>query len=95
MLYLYDPAGEAFGETEGLALHKYQGYLSGLIFLIDPFTIPAVRLEYQDRLSRRARYPEAQRDCRSRTPCRRIFISLEEHFGQSRIVPPQGCRSPS
>jgi hypothetical protein len=85
VLYLYDPAGEAFGETEGLVLHKYQGYLSGLIFLIDPFTIPAVRLEYQDRLSgvRDALKPSA---LPAEDALSRIFISLEEHFGQSKTV---------
>ena len=50
LLYMYDPAGEAFGETEGLQLHKYQDYLSGLVFLIDPFSIPEVREIYADRL---------------------------------------------
>jgi len=85
VLYLYDPAGEAFGETEGLILHKYQGYLSGLIFLIDPFTIPAVQLEYQDRLpgAREALKPSA---LPAEDALARIFISLEEHFGQSKTA---------
>lgn len=85
VLYLYDPAGEAFGETEGLVLHKYQGYLSGLIFLIDPFTIPAVQFDYQDRLSgvRDALKPSA---LPAEDALARIFISLEEHFGQSKTA---------
>src|SRR6185369_6540761 len=80
VLYLYDPAGEAFNETEGLVLHRYQEYLSGLIFLIDPFTIPAVNAEYADRL-------ESVRDALqpSKLPIEdalaRILISMEEHFG--------------
>ncbi len=80
VLYLYDPAGEAFNETEGLVLHRYQEYLSGLAFLIDPFTIPAVCEEYEDRLEsvREALQP-------SRLPIEdalgRILISMEEHFG--------------
>ncbi|HSK80660.1 MAG TPA: hypothetical protein VLQ45_29670 [Thermoanaerobaculia bacterium] len=80
VLYLYDPAGEAFNETEGLVLHRYQAYLSGLIFLIDPFTIPAVCEEYADRL-------ESVRDALkpSTLPVEdalaRILISMEEHFG--------------
>jgi hypothetical protein len=80
LLYLYDPAGETFGETEGLVLHKYQRYLSGLVFLIDPFTIPAVQQEYADRLSR----VEAGLKP-SKMPVEdafaRILIGLEEHFG--------------
>lgn len=80
VLYLYDPAGEAFNETEGLVLHRYQSYLSGLIFLIDPFTIPAVRAEYAELL-------ESVRDALqpSKLPIEdalgRILISMEEHFG--------------
>ncbi len=80
LLYLYDPAGEAFGETEGLLLHKYQEYLSGLVFLVDPFSIPAVTDEYHDRL------PAVESGLKpSRLPIEdalsRIVISLEEHFG--------------
>ncbi len=80
LLYLYDPAGEAFGETEGLQLHKYQDYLSGLVFLIDPFSIPEVREIYADRLPRveKALKP-------SQLPAEdafaRILIGMEEHFG--------------
>lgn len=50
LVYFYDPAGEAFEGADGLILHKYQDYLSGVIFLIDPFSLPAVRDEYADRL---------------------------------------------
>jgi hypothetical protein len=80
VLYLYDPAGEAFNETAGLVLHRYQAYLSGLIFLIDPFTIPVVCAEYADQL-------ESVRDALqpSKLPIEdalaRILISMEEHFG--------------
>ncbi len=79
LLYLYDPAGEAFGETEGLVLHKYQEYLSGLVFLVDPFSIPAVADEYHDRL------PAVEGGLKpSRLPIEdalsRILISLEENF---------------
>ncbi|HSK80662.1 MAG TPA: hypothetical protein VLQ45_29680 [Thermoanaerobaculia bacterium] len=80
LLYLYDPAGEAFGETEGLQLHKYQDYLSGLIFLIDPFSIQEVREIYADRLPR---VESALKP--SQLPAEdafaRILIGMEEHFG--------------
>ena len=80
VLYLYDPAGEAFGETEGLVLHKYQEYLSGLIFLVDPFSIPAVLREYDDRLPavRGALKPS---ELPIEDALSRILISLEENFG--------------
>jgi hypothetical protein len=83
VLYLYDPAGEAFNEIEGMVLHRYQEYLSGLVFLIDPFTIPAVRAEYSDRM---AAVESALNP--SRLPVEdalsRILISLEENFGLTR-----------
>ena len=83
VLYLYDPAGEAFNETEGMVLHRYQEYLSGLVFLIDPFTIPEVRAEYSDRL------PAVENALSpSKLPVEdalsRILISLEENFGLAR-----------
>lgn len=80
VLYLYDPAGEAFNETEGLVLHKYQEYLSGLIFLIDPFTIPAVQAEYEDRL-RSVRDALKPSSLPVEDALSRILISMEEHFG--------------
>jgi len=80
LLYLYDPAGEAFSETEGLQLHKYQDYLSGLVFLIDPFAVPEVRDIYADRL---AKVESALKP--SQLPAEdafaRVLIGMEEHFG--------------
>jgi hypothetical protein len=80
LLYLYDPAGEAFRSTAELALQKYQGYLSGLIFLIDPFSIEEVRNLYSDRLPR---VQDALKP--SVLPAEdvfaRILIGLEEHWG--------------
>jgi hypothetical protein len=80
LLYLYDPAGETFGETEGLILHKYQQYLSGLVFLIDPFAVPEVRDIYADRL------PAVENSLKpskllTEDAFARILIGLEEHFG--------------
>lgn len=46
MLYLYDPAGEAFLDSQELIPHKFLGYLSGIILLVDPFAIPAVYEKY-------------------------------------------------
>jgi hypothetical protein len=79
VLYLYDPAGEAFDGREDLVEHKYQGYLSGLVFLIDPFSIPAVAADYRDRL------PAVEGQLKpSLLPVEdvlsRIVINLEEHF---------------
>ena len=38
-------------EVAGLVLHRYQAYLSGLIFLVDPFTFPDVREAYAEKLA--------------------------------------------
>jgi hypothetical protein len=80
VLYLYDPAGEAFADTQGTGLHKYQEYLSGLVFLVDPFAIPAVADEYREQL---AAHADALRP--STVPVEdtfaRILIGMEEFFG--------------
>lgn len=80
VLYLYDPAGEAFADTQGTGLHKYQAYLSGLVFLVDPFAIPAVADEYGTQL---AAHADALRP--STVPVEdtfaRILIGMEEFFG--------------
>lgn len=80
VLYLYDPAGEAFADNQGTGLHKYQEYLSGLVFLVDPFAIPAVADEYRAQL---AAHTDALRP--SEVPIEdtfaRILIGMEEFFG--------------
>jgi hypothetical protein len=80
VLYLYDPAGEAFADTQGTVLHRYQEYLSGLVFLVDPFAIPAVEEEYRTQL---AAHEDALRP--STVPVEdtfaRILIGMEEFFG--------------
>ncbi len=79
LLYLYDPAGEAFTGTDGLVLHKFQGYSSGMIFLIDLFAIPAVQAEYSSELA-----PVQANLKPSVLPTEdalsRVLISMEEHF---------------
>lgn len=80
LLYVYDPAGEAFLDSEEMVLHRYQSYLSGLVFLIDPFSIPRVRVEYHDLLEEKGEPLQP-----SRMPVEdalaRLLLSLEENFG--------------
>lgn len=45
-LYLYDPAGEAFSAEANLVPHGFLNYCSGILFLIDPFSIAAVQQAY-------------------------------------------------
>lgn len=80
LLYLYDPAGEAYVDAEDLVLHKYQGHLTGLIFLIDPFSIPEVRRMYQDRLSAVAPVLKPS-TLLIEDALDRILITMESHFG--------------
>lgn len=42
VLYLYDAAGEAWDSSSMLLRHAYQNQLTGVLFLIDPFSLPAV-----------------------------------------------------
>lgn len=83
LLYLYDPAGEAYAEVENLVLHKFQGYLSGCIFLVDPFSIPYVRQSYRDELVGTENAikpgPLPLEDALSR-----VILSMEEHYGLSK-----------
>jgi Double-GTPase 2 len=44
ILYVYDPAGEIFQSHSGLGHQDYYSYTHGILFLIDPFSLPAVRL---------------------------------------------------
>ena len=51
LLYFYDSAGEAFASTQNLVQHKFYDYFHGLIFVIDPFSIPDVSFNYQKQLA--------------------------------------------
>lgn len=88
LLYFYDPAGEAFDGVEGLILHKYQDYFSGMIFLIDPFSLLAVREEYAELLQAAATAikPSA---LPAEDALSRVLINLEQNFelGKTARIP--------
>jgi hypothetical protein len=48
-VYLYDPPGEVFSDSQHLSKQRYYAYSDGLIFLIDPWTLPAFRRRWQKR----------------------------------------------
>jgi hypothetical protein len=52
LLYFYDSAGEAFASTQHLALHKFYDYFNGLVFIIDPFSIPDIQFEYESQMAK-------------------------------------------
>jgi hypothetical protein len=83
VFYLYDPAGEAFETAGALADHKYYGFSSGCIFLIDPFSLPEVRQSYSAQLREMEAAvkpgPSAVDDTLNR-----MVLSLEENFGLSK-----------
>jgi len=83
VFYLYDPAGEAFETAGALAEHKYYGFSSGCIFLIDPFSLPEVRRSYEAQLTEMGSAvkpgPSAVDDTLNR-----MVLSLEENFGLSK-----------
>ena len=51
LMFFYDSAGEAFSSTQHLSQHKFYDYFHGLIFIIDPFSIPEIHGQYKNQLS--------------------------------------------
>lgn len=41
LAYVYDPAGEVFGSIAHTEEQKYYEYIDGILFVVDPFAIPA------------------------------------------------------
>jgi hypothetical protein len=66
-----------------MILHKYQEYFTGMIFLIDPFSLPLIREEYRGRIETclGALKPS---DLSVEDTLSRLLISLEESFGLSK-----------
>lgn len=50
VLYFYDAAGEAFHENKELQTHHFYGFYHGFVIIIDPFSIPELLMEYEDRI---------------------------------------------
>lgn len=50
LLYVYDPAGELFQQTDEMRTQGYFDYVTGIIFLIDPFSLPQVRNKFEREL---------------------------------------------
>ena len=89
LIYMYDAAGEIFEDMDPLRHHKYFEYLSGIFFLIDPFSIPVIKQEYEAELSNYYKNvspseepPHAIYD--------RMIINLEQHKGQKKVLLQEG-----
>lgn len=50
LVHLYDPAGEAYQKSDALRLHRYFSHARGVILVLDPFSIPRTRDEYEREL---------------------------------------------
>ncbi len=81
LFYIYDPAGEAYedGAAEDLSAHLYYEYLSGLVMIIDPFSIPAVRRMFEKELS--TTWSEVKpSQLHLEDALNRMLLTLEESF---------------
>lgn len=79
-LYLFDVAGEAFDSEERLGEAGFHEYLSGLLFLVDPFALPAVRARHADVLAAGGAGLAASESLPLDT-LGRILNTLEQTFG--------------
>jgi hypothetical protein len=50
LLYIYDPAGEVYTNSETLGRQEFYSYTHGIIFLIDPFSLPQVVVDFKEEL---------------------------------------------
>lgn len=75
-LFLYDPSGEVFRESDNLPEQAYHEHSSGYLLLVDPFTIPAVKQNYSaDELDLIRPSLESPMDVLNH-----FLIGLQEHF---------------
>ena len=83
LMYIYDPSGEAYQSTENLSEHRYHEYLSGMILIIDPFSIPAVRRNYDRELSKTWSSVNPS-TLKVEDALSRVILTMEESFGLSK-----------
>lgn len=50
LLYVYDAAGELYQQTETLRRAEYYSYTHGVLFLVDPFSLPQVKSDFDSEL---------------------------------------------
>ncbi len=82
LLYVYDPAGEAYNSVNDVSSHNYNEYMSGMIFIIDPFSFDEVKSKYKTVLSQKNEIAASKlsvEDALTRT-----LLALEESYGLSK-----------
>lgn len=83
LMYIYDPSGEAYQSTENLLDHRYHEYLSGMVLIIDPFSISAVRRNYEYELSKNWDSVNPSQ-LKVDDALSRVILTMEESFGLSK-----------
>ena len=89
LIYMYDAAGEIFEDLDSLRHHKYFEYLSGIFFLIDPFSIPVIKQEYESELSKYYKNVLPSEEP-PHTIYDRMIINLEQYRGQKKVLLQEG-----
>ena len=82
-LYLYDPAGEAMGAQEELRQHTFLRYMSGMMILVDPLSLPSFAERYRE-----LEGPDLSPTTSAMDPATfvdRLLTQLEEYAGGSRV----------
>ena len=51
LVHIYDIAGEVFTDNNENEMQKQYEYCQGIVMILDPFSIPSVKLQYEDFLS--------------------------------------------
>lgn len=77
-LYLYDSAGEAYRLSGELIPHRFLEYMTGVLLLIDPFSIPRVRDHYGDRLKHHAEIQPST--LQPEDALHSLLLAMEAHF---------------
>lgn len=85
LVYVYDAAGEIFSNLDSLRLHEYFSYIHGIFFIVDPFSIPAIKNEYAPKLPHFFEnikpsndFPQAIFD--------RMIVNLEQQMKKRKLV---------
>jgi len=73
--YLYDLSGEVFRNTDNINIQRYHEYSSGIIFIIDPFSLREVKKKYKGKLSKVSASNDSIDDILSR-----LLVSLESTY---------------
>lgn len=85
LMYIYDPSGEAYQDSVNLTAHRYHEYLSGMVLIVDPFSILSVRRHYEAELSKTwSNVNPSQLNIED--VLSRIILTMEESFELSKTA---------